>query len=115
MADITGGGWWEALPLNGLGVLGLIVMVGLMNWRGLLEFRPTIERREAQYQKMLEDKDRQIKGWQTTADKWQQAFMSSQTANAELRSQNGDLLKSAELVTASWEVIRAEAERKSGR
>ena len=93
----------------------MIVMVGLMNWRGLLEFKPTIERRESQYQKMLADKDHQIDVWRETSDKWQAAFGSSQIANAELRQQNSDLMRSAEIGMRSLEIIRAEAERRSDR
>jgi len=81
-------------------------MIGLMNWRGLLEFRPTIERREAQYQRMLSDKDQQIAKADKAADDWKAAFESSQEGKRELWKQNGDLMRMAEIATTSMEVIR---------
>lgn len=111
MGGVTGGGWLEALPWNGIGVVGLVLMVAVMNWRNLLEFKPQIDRREAIYQERLADKDRQILKALEAADQWRAAFDSSQTGKHELLKQNTELIRSAEINVQSWNAIRAAIER----
>lgn len=111
MNGVTGGGWLEALPWNGVGVVGLVLMMAVMNWRNLLEFKPQIDRRETIYQERLADKDRQIQKALEAADQWRAAFESSQQGKHALLKQNEDLIRGAEMNIRSWDAIRVGVER----
>lgn len=91
--------WLAGVPLQGIGVVGLVVILGALIWTGRLWPKSTVDQ-------LIADKDAAIDREAKRGDELQAALEASQTINHELAAQTNRLLITTELNTRILESVR---------
>lgn len=88
---------WAALPVEGIGVVGIVVVVGYMVFRGVLVPRPIV-------QDLVKSRDDRIAELAAERDKWESV---AGTAVDTLKEQGESLAELMELARTTDAFIRA--------
>lgn len=75
-----------AAVLNGVGVVGLVILIGWLMWTGRLIAKPSVDELRQAYDRQLEDSNHD-------RDEWRAAHRISETARVEEREHNAALIE----------------------
>lgn len=84
---------WASLPVEGIGVVGIVVVIGYMVFRGVLVPRPIV-------QDLVKSRDDRITELATERDKWETAAKTALETLREQTDQTGELMELARTTDA---------------